>query len=134
MIDYILDTNICIYIINQSPQQVLRKFRELDYRQISISTITYGELFYGISKSNNFVKSKASLDKFTQNIRIMPIEHKVASHYGDIRATLSKQGNIIGNNDIWIAAHTRSLGATLVSNNLREFDRVERLKTENWIK
>jgi len=133
MNSYILDTNICIYIINQSPQNVLKKFHELDYRQISISIITYGELFYGISKGNNFAKSKISLDKFTQNIHIIPIDSNVAKHYGDIRAKLSKQGDIIGNNDLWIVAHARSLDATLVSNNLKDFERVQGLKTENWV-
>ena len=132
MINYILDTNICIYIINQNPQSVLKKFHKLDYHQISISTITYGELFYGISKGNNFAKSKISLDKFTQNINIIPIDNDVAKHYGDIRAKLSKQGDIIGNNDLWIAAHVRNLDAILVSNNLKEFKRIQGLKTENW--
>ena len=101
--------------------------------RILIGIFWVGWFYFWIWEGNNFAKSKISLDKFTQNIHIIPIDSNVAKHYGDIRAKLSKQGDIIGNNDLWITAHARSLDATLVSNNLKDFERVQGLKTENWV-
>jgi tRNA(fMet)-specific endonuclease VapC len=131
---YILDTNICIYIINKSPKQVLDKFLSLNNAKIAISIITYGELLYGIQKSNYTTKSQKILDKFANNINILNTNNNTAKYYGEIRSDLSKNGNIIGNNDLWIAAHAKSLNAILVTNNEKEFNRVDGLRVENWLK
>jgi tRNA(fMet)-specific endonuclease VapC len=131
---YILDTNICIYIINKSPKQVLDKFLSLNNAKIAISIITYGELLYGIQKSNYTTKSQKILDKFANNINILNTNNNTAKYYGEIRSDLSKNGNIIGNNDLWIAAHAKSLNAILVTNNEKEFNRIDGLRVENWLK
>ncbi len=101
---------------------------------MAISSITYGELLYGANKSQYRHKSLTVVSNFVALTQVVQVDKEAAKHYGEIKADLSKKGQIIGDNDLWIAAHTRSLGATVVSNNLREFDRVEGLKTENWIK
>lgn len=134
MIDYVLDTNICIYIINHKPSDVYEKFKTLENSKIAISVITYGELLYGINKSAYFKKSKLNLDIFTSVAKVLPMNEKVAYYYGEIRCDLSKKGQIIGNNDLWIAAHAKSINAVLISNNLKEFNRVKGLKVENWVK
>ena len=134
MIDYILDTNICIYLIKKKPIAVLSRFSHIASNRMAISSITYGELLYGANKSQYRHKSLTVVSNFVALTQVVQVDKEAAKHYGDIRADLSKRGNIIGDNDLWIAAHTRSLGATLVSNNLREFDRVAGLKTQNWIK
>jgi len=129
---YLLDTNICIYIAKQQPPGVLRRFTGLITDEIGMSLITYGELRYGASKSQAWEKVLKKLESLQRHIPVLPLFPAVADHYGDIRATLERQGIPIGNNDLWIAAHARALGVTLVSNNLREFQRVENLALENW--
>lgn len=130
---YVLDTNICIYIIKQQPLSVFAKFEGLPLGSVSMSLVTYGELEYGAMRSNNTEKALNVLDELINYIPVLPIEQDVAKHYADIRANLASKGTPIGNNDLWIAAHTRALGHTLVSNNIKEFERVENLILENWI-
>jgi tRNA(fMet)-specific endonuclease VapC len=130
---YILDTNICIYIMKQRPMSVLKKFESLPIGSVGMSVITYGELEFGALRSNNSSKAKAILDELKAYIPPLALPIDTAREYGDIRAALSAKGTPIGNNDLWIAAHTRSLGHTLVSNNIREFARVDKLKVENWV-
>lgn len=130
---YVLDTNICIYIIKQQPISVLKKFEGLPLGSVSMSIITYGELEYGALRSNNSEKALGVLAELIHYIPVLPIEQEVARHYADIRANLTAKGTPIGNNDLWIAAHTRALGHTLVSNNIKEFERVENLVLENWV-
>jgi len=132
MLHYILDTNICIYITKQRPPEVLEKFSSLKVGSVGMSLITYGELLYGTYRSKNAEKAQDVLDELISIIPIIPIEEAVAQHYAEIRANLSAQGMIIGNNDLWIAAHARSLNKTLVTNNLKEFNRVQGLMLENW--
>ena len=130
---YMLDTNICIYIIKKQPVSVLEKFEQLQLGAVSMSLITYGELEYGALRSNHSEKALNILDELLNYIPVLPIQSDVAKHYAAIRANLAIKGTPIGNNDLWIAAHARALGYTLVSNNIREFERVENLKFENWI-
>jgi tRNA(fMet)-specific endonuclease VapC len=133
MLEYILDTNICIYIIKQKPQSVLTKFSTLKPGAVAMSLITHAELMYGAERSQS---RQASLDRLLELatlIPVLPLETPVAEHYADIRARLSFQGALIGNNDLWIAAHVRALDKVLVTNNLREFERVEGLRLENWV-
>ncbi|OIP96465.1 MAG: VapC toxin family PIN domain ribonuclease [Thiomicrospira sp. CG2_30_44_34] len=130
---YMLDTNICIYIIKKQPASVLERFEQLPFGSVSMSLVTYGELEYGALRSNNSNKALNTLEEIKNYIPVLPIEINVAKHYADIRADLAKKGTPIGNNDLWIAAHARALGHTIVSNNIKEFERVENLKLENWV-
>jgi tRNA(fMet)-specific endonuclease VapC len=97
-----------------------------------MSLITHAELLYGAAKSNNPRKTKQLVSQLTELIPVLSVDNNVAEHYADIRASLAKQGKIIGNNDLWIAAHVRSKNKILVTNNEKEFCRVEELTVENW--
>jgi len=130
---YILDTNICIYIIKKKPVGVFEKFKQLPIGSVAMSLITYGELEYGALRSNNSEKALNVLEELANYIPILPAGVDVAKEYASIRADLASIGTPIGNNDLWIAAHARSLGHTLVSNNIKEFERVENLQLENWV-
>jgi len=130
---YMLDTNICIYIIKKQPDTVLKRFEQLPVGSLAISLVTYGELEYGALRSNNSDKALSILEELVNYIPVLPAGRDVAKHYADIRAKLTVKGTLIGNNDLWIAAHARSLGYTLVSNNIKEFNRVENLELENWV-
>ena len=131
---YLLDTNICIYIRRERPQAVLDRFRVLPAGSTAISVITYGELAYGVQKSPDPRKALLILEELTALIPVLPMAADVAKAYGAIRSDLAARGELIGNNDLWIAAHAKSLGLTLVTNNEREFQRVEGLTIENWAK
>lgn len=133
MLEYILDTNICIYIAKEKPVQVLHKFAQLETGTVGMSLITYAELLYGTAKSNNRTKALRIIDQLVELIPVMTIGNDVAEHYADIRVLLSDQGKLIGNNDLWIAAHVRALDKILVTNNEKEFERVDGLKIENWV-
>ena len=133
--NYMLDTNICIYIINNKPQSVLKKFMLLNQDDlVSISAISVTELFYGLqkSKSNKKEQNKNALIEFLTPLEIISYDESSAIEYGYIRANLQKQGTIISANDMLIASHALSLDFTLVTNNIKEFQRVEKLKLENW--
>jgi len=130
---YLLDTNICIYIIKQNPISVLQRFQALSVGEIGMSTITYGELLYGAEKSQHPIKNRRILDEITSLIPTLPIPTKAGNYYGKIRQHLEKKGNLIGNNDLWIAAHCLALDLKLVTNNQKEFARVPHLSIENWV-
>jgi tRNA(fMet)-specific endonuclease VapC len=129
---YLLDTNICIYIRRERPQGVLERFKALAPGSTAISVITYGELIYGVRKSPNPDKAMTVLQELIALIPVLPIAIDVAKAYGTIRNDLAVRGELIGNNDLWIAAHAKSLGLILVTNNGSEFQRVDGLKIENW--
>ena len=129
---YMLDTNICIYIIKQKPKDVIEKFRKLRNADICISSITYSELLYGAGKSTNIAKNLIALTMFLSNIEVLPYDENASVDYGLLRAKLEKEGTPIGPLDMLIAAHAKSLNMTLVTNNLKEFKRVKGLKLENW--
>ncbi|WP_319379942.1 type II toxin-antitoxin system VapC family toxin [Thiomicrorhabdus sp.] len=130
---YMLDTNICIYIIKKKPVSVFEKFEQLPIGSVAMSLVTYGELQYGALRSNNSEKALNVLEELANYIPVLPAGLDVAKHYAEIRADLTSKGTPIGNNDLWIAAHAQSLGHTLVSNNVKEFERVENLILENWV-
>jgi tRNA(fMet)-specific endonuclease VapC len=130
---YLLDTNICIYIRRERPKAVLDRFRELPPGSTAISVVTYGELIYGVHKSPAPQKAMLVLEDLTALIPVLPMAADVAKAYGLIRSDLAARGELIGNNDLWIAAHAKRLGLTLVTNNEREFQRVEGLTIENWV-
>lgn len=130
---YMLDTNICIYVLKNHSDELRHKFKAI--KDICISSITYGELCFGIENGNGNLKEERwrQLDMFTQRLLIDPLDENAGKHYGSIRAQLKKDGTPIGNNDLLIAAHARSINAVLVTNNVREFNRVPNLVVENWI-
>ena len=130
---FMLDTNICIYIKKNNPPQVLAKLQSLSIEQVCMSSITYAELFYGAIKSQQAVKNIEKIALLKSIIPILQFDEPAAEQYGQIRANLEKRGLIIGSNDLLIAAHALSQNHILVSNNLREFERVDDLITENWL-
>jgi tRNA(fMet)-specific endonuclease VapC len=129
---YLLDTNICIYIRQKRPEEVLRRFRKLRPGEAVLSVITYGELLYGAAKSAQRVSALERLRELIQWLPALSLPETAAEAYGTIRAELESKGEMIGNNDLWIAAHAVAAGLTLVTNNEREFRRVRGLKTQNW--
>ncbi len=130
---YMLDTNICIYVLKNHSDKLRHKFKAI--KNICISSVTYAELCYGIENGDNSMKESRweQLDIFTQRLLIDPWDEDAARHYGIIRAYLKKQGTPIGNNDLLIASHARSINAVIVTNNVKEFDRVPDLSIENWV-
>ena len=132
MMKYMLDTNICIYIIKEKPRKVLDKFHTLDIGNVCISSVTLAELEYGVEKSDYKERNKLALAGFLSSIDILPFSDKAAAEYGKIRANLERQGNIIGAYDLMIGAHALSENITLVTNNTKEFKRIKNLSLENW--
>ena len=130
---YLLDTNICIYVIKRRPPQVLARFQRCAVGDIGLSTVTLAELQYGVAKSAFPERNQQALAAFTLPLEILPFDAPAAAAYGPIRATLERQGTSIGAMDLLIAAHAVSLGVILVTNNLREFGRVPGLQVENWV-
>lgn len=129
---YMLDTNICIYAIHNRPSSVLEHIRQLNPGDICISAITYAELMHGVEKSTYKERNFLALMAFLAQIDILDFDVKAANEFGNIRADLERKGTPIGMADYMIAGHARSLGYTLITNNMREFERVENLNLENW--
>jgi tRNA(fMet)-specific endonuclease VapC len=130
---YLLDTNICIYIKNHRPPEVLARFSALQPGDVAMSSITFGELCFGASKSAKQVEAIETLADLKLLIPVLALDANASVQYGNVRQLLQKIGRPIGNNDLWIAAHALSSELILVSNNLAEFERVPGLKTENWV-
>jgi len=130
---FLLDTNICIYIQRQRPGNVLARFKKLTPGDAAISVITWGELLYGAEKSKQRKKALELLAEFKTFVPVLPIPETAGNTYGIIRASLESQGQPIGNNDLWIAAHAKAAGLTIVTNNEREFRRIAGLKVQNWV-
>ena len=131
---YLLDTNICIYIINEKPEKVLKKFEQYPVPEFGISSITHAELQYGVEKSKNKNINQNALDEFLLPLTILPFHGKsLVTCYGEIRALLESKGKTIGPLDTLIAAHALGLNLTIISNNIKEFSRIPNLKCENWI-
>lgn len=130
---YLLDTNICVYALKQRPPEVLDRLRLAGQDSVAVSVITVLELRHGAEKSQHVKKTHEKLDLFLGPMAILPFDEDAALAAARIRAHLERQGTPIGDLDSLIAAHALSQGLTLVSNNLREFDRVPGLKTENWV-
>ena len=130
---YLLDTNICIYLIKRCPPQVLERFRRCAVGDIGLSTVTLAELQYGVAKSLFPAQNQQALDAFTLPLEVVAFDAAAAVAYGPVRAALERQGTPIGALDLLIAAHALSLGVILVTNNPREFSRVSGLQVENWV-
>ena len=129
---YMLDTNIIAYAKNKRPESVLKRLMQYQPEDICISSITFAELEYGVYNSQRPAQNQLALMTFLSHIQILPFESEAAKEYGIIRAELTKRGNLIGANDLLIAAHAKSLNLILVTNNTREFERVDGLRLENW--
>jgi tRNA(fMet)-specific endonuclease VapC len=127
----LLDTNTCIYIINNRPPNVLERFRKYKAGEVGISSIAASELTYGVAKSGS-AKNRKALDMFLAPMQILPFDSQCLWFYADLRASLEKQGLSIGPMDSLIAAHALSIDGTLVTNNIKEFMRVPKLKLDNW--
>jgi tRNA(fMet)-specific endonuclease VapC len=132
MLKYLLDTNIVIYVIKRRPLEVMETFNQ-HAGQICISSITLAELIHGAEKSAKVDHNLRQIEDFTSRLEVLTYGPRSAAHYGSIRADLEKQGTPIGVNDLHIAGHARSQGLTLVTNNEREFRRVDGLLVDNWV-
>lgn len=132
MLKFMLDTNIVIYVIKRRPIEVMGIFNE-NAGRMAISAITLSELFHGAEKSAKVAQNLAVVEEFASLLEVLPYTAKASQHYGAIRSALEKVGRTIGVNDLHIAAHARSEGLTLVTNNLVEFERVPGLMAENWV-
>ena len=123
---YMLDTNICIYAINNNPEKILLKLKQIDPEDVCISSVTYSELVYGVEKSATIDKNRVALSLLLSNIAIMDFDVMAAEEYGRIRAELEKKGTPIGPLDMMIAAHAKSLGLIIVTKNIKEFSELTR--------
>ena len=132
MLRYLLDTNIVIYVLKRRPLEVLSTFNA-NASRMAISAITLAELMHGAEKSSRVTENLAVVEDFCSRLEVLPYGPRAAQHYGAIRAALEKQGRPIGINDLHIAAHARSEGLVLVTNNTSEFERVPALELENWV-
>ncbi len=130
---FMLDTNICIYIIKQKPPNVIERFYQTEISEICISSITLSELFYGVSKSSKPEQNQIALTQFIAPLDILSYDDEAAQYYGELRVHLEKQGRPIGSLDMLIAAHALSATCVLVTNNEKEFTRIPKLKIENWV-
>ncbi|NOX63209.1 MAG: type II toxin-antitoxin system VapC family toxin [Chloroflexi bacterium] len=131
---YMIDTNICIYIMNKRPVKVVKKFKQMAVGEIAVSSITVSELYYGAGKSGNPRRNKERVRDFLLPFVILPYDERAAVFYGDIRSRLERHGKPIGPLDTLIAAHALSQNLTLITNNEKEFQRIEGLAVENWVR
>lgn len=129
---YMLDTNICIYLIKQKPPKVLKHFKSHAVGDIGISSISLAELRYGVSKSQHIEKNQQALDEFILPLEISNFDEKAAQEYGALRAELERAGKFIGSMDMLIGAHALALGVTLVTNDSKEFKQIKNLKSVDW--
>ena len=129
---YMLDTNICIYVIKHKPEKVFQKLQTIHPEDVCISSVTYAELVHGVEKSSAVEKNRLALSMLLANMEILDFDADAADCYGKIRAGLERKGTPIGPLDMMIAGHAQSLGYTVVTNNVKEFSRVNALRIENW--
>jgi tRNA(fMet)-specific endonuclease VapC len=133
-VKYLLDTNICIYLIKRQSERILARLEKLHPEDVGISSVTFAELEYGVKKSAQVARNAQALLLFAVPLVIAPFDAAAASSYGDVRSDLEKQGKPIGALDTMIGAHALTLAVTLVTNNTREFSRIRGLELENWAK
>ena len=130
---YMLDTNICIYAIKHGLREVIERLKEHNTSEICISSVTYAELIHGVEKRKAVDKNRTALTLLLTDIEILPFDISAAEGYGEIRAELERKGTLIDPLDMMIAGHARSLGYTVVTNNIKEFERIDGLRLENWV-
>ncbi|MBK1631974.1 VapC toxin family PIN domain ribonuclease [Thiohalocapsa halophila] len=129
---FLLDTDTCIYVINRKPPAVMERFRQLALGDVGVSSITAAELAFGVAKSGS-ARNRTALEKFLAPLEILPFGMDAVWVYGQVRAALEHAGTPIGSLDTLIAAHALAGKLTLITNNLREFERVHGLRCENWV-
>src|SRR5205085_11334159 len=132
MLRYMLDTDICSYVMKRSHDALLRRLQKVPVSDVCVSVVTKSELLYGVEVSPRRQQDEAALNAFLNYVEVLDFPDSASSHYARIRAQLKKSGKMIGANDLFIAAHARSLGLTLVTHNTQEFRRVQRLAIEDW--
>ena len=130
---FMLDTNICIYLIKGKPPQVLSRLKEFNLGDVFVSSITLSELEYGVAKSSKPQQNRDALDAFLAPLEILPFNGEAAYRYGQVRAFLEKEGKLIGATDMLIGAHAVSASMTLVTNNMEEYSSIPGLSLENWL-
>jgi tRNA(fMet)-specific endonuclease VapC len=128
-----LDTDTCAFILRRSSPALLQRIQRVPLQGQSISMVTLAELLYGVQVSSRKKANRAAVDALVRHLTVIDWSRDAAEHYADIRADLKKRGQLIGSNDLMIAAHARSLGAVVVTNNVKDFGRVKGLKVENWM-
>jgi len=132
MLRYMLDTDICSYVMKRSHETLLQRLQKVPVSDVCVSVITKSELLYGVEVSPRRQQDQAALTAFLNYVEVLDFPDNASTHYAQIRAQLKRSGKIIGANDLFIAAHARSLGLTLVTHNTQEFRRVHRLAIEDW--
>ena len=132
MLQYMLDTNICIYVMKTYPAKLRERFNRLA-EQLCMSSITLGELCYGAEKSARRLENLQAIEHFSARLEVLPFLAKAAAHYGQIRAELERRGKPVRAHDMLIGAHARAEGLIVVTNNAREFRRLAGLRVENWV-
>jgi tRNA(fMet)-specific endonuclease VapC len=130
---YMMDTDTCLYLKNRRPPEIAERFRTLQRGDVVISIITFGELYNGALKSRETDAALNNINRLRERLPVQPLPIEAAKTYATIRSSLEKQGNIIGGNDLWIAAHALALNLIVITNNTKEFNRVENLNVENWV-
>ena len=131
---YMLDTDTCAFILRRTSQELLDRIQTVPLEFQCISVVTLAELLYGVEISAKKKANRAAVDALVRHVAVLDWSSVAAEHYAEIRADLKKQGQLIGANDLLIAAHARGLGATVITNNLKDFKRVRQLSVENWVK
>lgn len=129
---YMLDTDICSYVMKRSNEALLKRLQKVPVSAVCVSVITKSELLYGVEVSPRRLQDEAALNAFMSYVEVLDFPDQSSPHYAQIRSHLKKVGILIGANDLFIAAHARSLGLTLVTHNRRNFSRVPRLAIEDW--
>ena len=130
---YMLDTDTCAFILRRSSPALLARIQEVPLQQQAASVITLAELLYGVQVSSKKKANRAAVDELMRHLTVVEWSRDAAEHYAQIRADLKKKGQLIGSNDLLIAAHARSTGAVVVTNNVKDFGRVKGLEVENWM-
>ena len=130
---YMLDTDTCAFILRRSSPTLLERIQAVPLQQQSVSMITFAELLYGVQMSSRKKANRAAVDLLLRHLAVLEWSADAAEHYAEIRADLKKKGQLIGSNDLLIAAHARSVGAVVVMNNVKDFGRVKGLRVENWM-
>ncbi len=130
---YLLDTDTCAFILRRSSPKLLDRIQSIPLAQQAIAMVTLAELLYGVQVSSKRKENRTAVDALVLHLTVLEWSRGAAEHYAEIRSDLKKKGQLIGSNDLMIAAHARSLGATVVTNNVRDFRRVKGLKLENWM-
>ena len=130
---YLLDTDTCVALLRRNSPKLLKRLQSINPVHLAMSMVTWAELQYGVQASNRVEENRAAVGLLGQHIKSLDWNHEAAMHYAHVRHALKTKGKLIGSNDLMIAAHALSLGATVVTNNTREFKRVPQLSLENWI-